>query len=473
MMRYIIVLLISIILSILSLYYFPLAFVFLGFILFAWLAFRKSVLLLLVVGVLLVFQPLLGFLPLPFIGQIDEFLLLFSFLWIFLRNIIKRNRFVRTPIDFFVIGLFLLGIISSLIHRIVPISIALGGALLFFKGFMFFYIFVNTPMEEKDIVLFFKTFLFIGIVIAVYSLLGAFYPEIFLMPLGITNHASYFSMPALQSFLGHPGAFSAFMAILSAFTFAHYWVTGNRKTLFLNMFFVSCMILSFRRTSFAGYLLAVLLAIVATRKKMAILNSHRKTIVFVSLLFFVLFAGTLSKMYTNLYYGYFTGAETPRSLLLKTGTQIAQDYFPLGSGFGTFAGGINRSYYSPLFYKYGLFTVWGLSEEKGDFANDTFWPHVLAETGVFGFLLYVLALLLLLRYALQSINSTMYGNNTAKVFVLGVFMLLILSFVESTKATVYEVTIWAYFYFGAVGIMMSYIKEQIELSQQGAKEQSR
>lgn len=46
----------------------------------------------------------------------------------------------------------------------------------------------------------------------------------------------------------------------------------------------------------------------------------------------------------------------------KVAWQILWDYFPFGSGLGTFATAASAVYYSPIWYKYNLNTVWGLAQ---------------------------------------------------------------------------------------------------------------
>ena len=443
--------------SILFLLYGSLAFGVIGIFCLIGLGLGNQSLCLILVGVLLVIQPLLGFLKLPFLGYFDEFLLLIALVVFLFRKFLDRKPLIRTPIDMCFGGLLVIGMISSIIHQIVPWSVTLGGALLFCKGFLFFYIFSNVTMRQKDIDSMMRIFVALGLAVAGYGILGAFFPGIFLPPLGIPSRQSYF-IPSLQSFLGHPGAFAAFMAILASFTFARYWITGQKKALFLNIFFVICMILSFRRTSVMGYFLATLIVIFWKGLPKSSAAIHRNMMIAIIIVMGVAFSGSLGKMYTNLYQGYFTRGETPRSMLMKTGVQIAKDYFPLGTGFGTYASGINRSFYSPLFYKYRLFTVWGLSEDKDDFINDTFWPHVVAEVGVFGFLLYLAILFSLIRIPIQALKTP--GDIEWKTFVLGVLMMFIISIVESTKATFYEGTVWAYFYFGGIGLLFSKFQER-------------
>lgn len=76
-----------------------------------------------------------------------------------------------------------------------------------------------------------------------------------------------------------------------------------------------------------------------------------------------------------------------RAILYYTAILIIKDFFPLGSGFGTFATDSAARFYSPLNYRYHLNHVWGLSPEdiaRGyNYYSDTFYP-ILAQFGVVG-----------------------------------------------------------------------------------------
>lgn len=75
-----------------------------------------------------------------------------------------------------------------------------------------------------------------------------------------------------------------------------------------------------------------------------------------------------------------------RTELTKASLEIAVDYFPWGTGFATFGSSVtaDSSYYSQLYYDYGLATVWGLEPGHTNFLSDTFWPTVVGQFGVAG-----------------------------------------------------------------------------------------
>ena len=67
----------------------------------------------------------------------------------------------------------------------------------------------------------------------------------------------------------------------------------------------------------------------------------------------------------------------------KTALRILWDYFPMGSGMGSFACNAAWKVYSPLYYEYHLSDVWGLSKDFGYFICDAYYP-TLAQFGVVG-----------------------------------------------------------------------------------------
>ena len=81
-----------------------------------------------------------------------------------------------------------------------------------------------------------------------------------------------------------------------------------------------------------------------------------------------------------------------RGALYKTAIKIANDPFMIGSGFGTFGSHMSRVKYSPLYFNYGINTVWGLSPEKSSFIADTYWAMILGENGWLGLGLMILTL---------------------------------------------------------------------------------
>lgn len=97
------------------------------------------------------------------------------------------------------------------------------------------------------------------------------------------------------------------------------------------------------------------------------------------------------------YINYYQSAGSARGELARQAIAVANDYFPLGTGFATYGSAVTAQIdnYSPLYYMYGLSTVWGLAPGAASFLSDTFWPTVLAQFGYFGLIAFVALLIAL------------------------------------------------------------------------------
>jgi|GEM_PF-996535 len=97
------------------------------------------------------------------------------------------------------------------------------------------------------------------------------------------------------------------------------------------------------------------------------------------------------------YINYYQSAGYARGELARQAIAVANDYFPLGTGFATYGSAVTAQIdnYSPLYYMYGLSTVRGLAPGAASFLSDTFWPTVLAQFGYFGLIAFVALLIAL------------------------------------------------------------------------------
>ena len=75
--------------------------------------------------------------------------------------------------------------------------------------------------------------------------------------------------------------------------------------------------------------------------------------------------------------------ELARPMTYKTSIKMLYDYFPFGSGMGSFACNGAWQHYSPLYFKYNLNDIWGLSPDAGGFICDAYYP-TLAQFGIVG-----------------------------------------------------------------------------------------
>lgn len=404
-------------------------------------------------GCFLIFQSnLMQLVQINVIHNLDEFFILIFFILTLCRKIINKQKFRMSPIDIPLLLVITFGLLSSVINHVVSFQATFGGLFLFLKGMLLFYIFANTDFKENAVDFFLKGFFLIGIFITFMGILGFLFPSILGPVFGVNPVHNKFGLIAMQSIFGHPGAFSAFMAILTCFSVASYLIREDRRFFFLSTIFIICSILTFRRTSIFGITLAVFLAIFLNPPSKIKATAKRNMILLIVFLVIV-FSVFIFVMFQDLVQNYLILKTMPRNALSIAGGKIAIDFFPLGSGFGSFGSGINRYEYSDLFYRYRLNGIWGLSSRESYFINDVFWPHLIAEVGILGLIFYLFVIKGFFKICRDALAR--FKRPILKIFALGAYMLLIESLVESTKATFYEMSLWTYFYFGAIGILWS------------------
>jgi hypothetical protein len=83
---------------------------------------------------------------------------------------------------------------------------------------------------------------------------------------------------------------------------------------------------------------------------------------------------------------------TARGVLYANAFKLADDYFPLGVGFGRYGSYASIIYYSPLYYALGMSSQFGLSQTDPNFITDTSWAGYIAELGLLGAALMVIGL---------------------------------------------------------------------------------
>lgn len=142
------------------------------------------------------------------------------------------------------------------------------------------------------------------------------------------------------------------------------------------------------KSKYIGECIAFIALVVYVDKKIRFDNMA--TYLKVGLLGTVIIFFTWTKF--NAYYveGFQEDAERmARPETYKTGLLIMKDYFPFGSGLGTFACAAAAKEYSPLYYKYQMDNIWGLTPENPMFLADTFYPIVYSQFGFFGALMFL------------------------------------------------------------------------------------
>ena len=126
------------------------------------------------------------------------------------------------------------------------------------------------------------------------------------------------------------------------------------------------------------------------------------------------------------------------------------DYFPFGSGFGTFASTLSVEEYSKVYSMYGIQNVLGLVEGHAAFAGDVFWPCIYGQLGIIGLLLYL--------HMLWNILQPIIKNRNISSVRLAQLVLWLYALVASTAEAYFTNSSGVQFAFVVVGLLGCQIK---------------
>lgn len=134
--------------------------------------------------------------------------------------------------------------------------------------------------------------------------------------------------------------------------------------------------------------------------------------------------------------------------------QISKDFFPLGSGQGTYGSVPVNLVGSNVYADYDLDKVWGLGENTDfSFRMDAHWASVLGEMGWLGFIVY----LLLFFYPAKNVSKRLAGveEKTHKYYVFIIRMGILTLFAESLVLALPKSFAFMIIYAGLAGLIFN------------------
>lgn len=291
-------------------------------------------------------------------------------------------------------GLFLiLGIISNIGNEFQTIGYALSDAYICIK-FLLIYLgikqYVRTKQDNERIVLhiyqFCKAFISICFILGI---INCFFP---IFP---TVQSQYF-INTISLFFPQPTylAIASITAVCVIITKQAVLKENKDMVFIIQGLLLTC--LTFRSKAIAGALciLLIYLYFVKFRMKNKLIAGAGVLILSFMIGFdkLVFYFGGNSRFDSNFV----------RERLLIDSVNIANRFFPLGSGFGTFASNIAATHWSTLYNEYNYV--------YGPFLSDSFWPIVIAQTGWIGLGIFVLIIgkLILRIVNLQKVNIYLF-----------------------------------------------------------------
>ncbi len=229
-----------------------------------------------------------------------------------------------------------------------------------------------------------------------------------------------YGIHSYQLFFLHPSRFSFVFSFVFLVLFNKY-IKSNKK----HLLFILIIGLTSLRVKYFGF---VVLAIFLMYYRHLLFKISKKTIFILIGLLFVLI-GLLFQDQIKMYFSFDNIKNGwSRGILLMESIKIGYDYFPFGTGFGSYSCYFSGKYYSWVYDKYGINNVWGISRFYWGFVSDQFWPMVLGQFGYFGLLAYLLIIyqyiVLFLKF-LKSNITNIKNSNYMFTALLGMLLLLI------------------------------------------------
>lgn len=125
-----------------------------------------------------------------------------------------------------------------------------------------------------------------------------------------------------------------------------------------------------------------------------------------------------------------------RATFLRYSFYIAKKYFPLGTGFSSYGSFAAATYYSPLYYLFGFNNKYGMGPDQNLFLSDNYWPTILGQFGVIGFIVFVA---LIFKY-FQSLyyHICKNKNNESKFIYTFVLLDILMSSIQSSYISHYS-----------------------------------
>ena len=378
---------------------------------------------------LLGFEPLVMKLRIPAASVLRNMLPIIAVLW-FLHNWqeeVSFSRLLREP--YFLCGLIfaVCGLIGWFPHHYQTFLVTVETMYEHLRFWLCLYFFTQLgrrfPLETYGR----RLFVHVGAISAVLSVLCV---------LDIRYHIwgrqlFRYGTSSIQLFFGHPsnlGARTVFFIGLLCLLYPYLRKAGKltaacvlNTVLTFSLLGVTMMTLRVRLFGFCAFFVILYLYMILFRRKL-----HLPVVIAGG-------AGAFFVGRKRLYDYYFSpyAATMARGQFAINSLDIAKDNFPFGSGFGTFGSRLAQLHYSPLYYKYNMMLITGISPRFTNYACDTFFPVILAESGWLGFAAY-LGLLGLVTLSVFRYQRAAVFTETASRAVFTAFIMIAFELLEAT-----------------------------------------
>ena len=193
------------------------------------------------------------------------------------------------------------------------------------------------------------------------------------------------------------GYLASYFSVTVVLCFLNYRLTGLRKYIIYLLFFSIMTVLTMQLKAIAGLLIVIFLYVVFFAKMSRFARFFSALVTMAGVVALLSLSSSFSQKvieYAEIYGEGFETTGIARIELYRQSINMAKDFFPLGTGQGTFGSIPAKITRSAVYHDYDLDGVWGLSfNGPVSFIMDTHWASVLGEQGVIGLIIYLLLII--------------------------------------------------------------------------------
>lgn len=325
-----------------------------------------------------------------------HFMILLSFLLPFINTNIKIKI---DKVYFYILIFFLFFILGSFFSKYFDFLRFLYG---FFLSFLFILVFIlskSVNITEKSYIILIKNVLNFILYATIYAVIISIVQNI--------------NLRFVKTIFREAGAFAALMNVGVIISLFLYFKRNNKKYLYIALFLTSCILITVLKKSILASALTWILFFFYFSNVARI----KYLIIGVSIPILIIFFLNIVNITNNLtqtseYLSDNGTSDEVRISMYIASFRIANDFFPFGSGFGTFAS-VPSIYngYSKVFDDYGISSLptnsYKAVLEESHTILDTFWPHIIGELGYIGFFIF----LILYLYPIYKIRKISKNKN--------------------------------------------------------------
>lgn len=261
------------------------------------------------------------------------------------------------------IALSVLGLLGNIIEGIQPSTFAVAVDFLTCNKFIVAYISISLLLGDGQQGRVYRYCLAAGKLFLAFAAIFALINQF--VGIGM-NYESRFGIKAFLFVFGHPSNYAA--AVVGILSLCLVDIEKNKGSIFIAMVLL-VVSMRFKAIAFVGVVL--LCVFLFNRSKRLSIG-------------FLITAGIAAIVLASSQLDVYLSQETARGVLMAKSFEVANDTFPVGSGFATYGSEATKNAYPNLYYDLGFQNIYGLSADNPKYLSDMFYSTIIAQFGWIG-----------------------------------------------------------------------------------------